>query len=434
MGVGLAVVTLLIALMQGVFCKPWEVTLPERIVGISDSCVTVPCRFDVPNNEEANIVNCSDGGIWREGSLGGPFIFTARNPYTNTLSGQIVGNLMKKDCTTTFHSFPKNYSNIYFFRLDCLNHVKFTFQKGVMINIQAELPPPQLSSVSQVSEGDRVTLRCSVPVPCSILHPSITWLPQDNSRQQQTQMQQSVDGLMTMTSTLTFNASAAHHNRSVSCSVSYPLTKGGSSPPSASSQTLSVLYAPRVTVATLSTAVPVSEGRTVTFTCWSDANPPVTLYTWYRVDSGKLTKTNEGEKMVLQVSRMDSGVYLCEARTQKGSQKSRPVTLEVNITTGSSSVVALPYILCGALLVLYIMTVVVDVYKYQSISRRLKQIELKEERTYTDLRVCSVASDYDRLQPREPKEMPSDDNYENPIALQATFKNQPPPKRTSRKG
>ncbi|KAM6903178.1 myelin-associated glycoprotein isoform 2-T2 [Lycodopsis pacificus] len=430
MGVGLAVVTLLIALMQGVFCKTWDVTLPHRIMGISDSCVTVPCRFDVPNDEEANIVNCSDGGVWRKGRMDGPFVFSARNPYTNTLHGHIVGDLTKKNCTTTFHSFPKNYSDMLFFRLDCLNRVKFTFKNGVMVNIQAELPPPQLSSVRQVTEGEQVRLQCSVPVPCSILPPSITWLPRDNSRQEQTQMQQSLDGLMTMTSTLTFSASAAHHNQSVSCSVSYPLTKGGSSPPSASTQTLSVLYAPRVTVATLSTSLPVSEGRIVTFTCWSDANPPVTLYTWYRVDSGKLTKTDEGEQMVLQVSRMDSGVYLCEARTPKVSQRSRPVTLEVNITTGSSTcAVVLPYIVCGVLLVLYILTVVVDVYKYQSISRRLKQIELKAEHTYTDLRTCSVTSDYDQLQR---KATPSDDahNYENPIALQARFKYQSPPKST----
>ncbi|XP_031732321.1 myelin-associated glycoprotein [Anarrhichthys ocellatus] len=433
MGVDLAVVTLLIALMQGVFCKNWDVTLPQRIIGISESCVTVPCRFDVPKDAEANILNCSDGGIWRKGRLDGPFVFSARNPYTNTLHGQIVGDLTMKNCTTTFHSFPKNYSTMFFFRLDCLNRVKFTFQNGVMINIRAELPPPQLTSVSQVSEGEQVRLRCSVPVPCSILPPSITWLPRDNSRQEQTQMQQSLDGLMTMTSTLTFNASAAHHKQSVSCSVSYPLTKGGSSPPSASTQTLSVLYAPRVTVATLSTSLPVSEGRIVTFTCWSDANPPVTRYTWFRVDSGKLTKTDEGEQMVLQVSRTDSGVYLCEARTQKVSQRSRPVTLEVNVTAGSSTcAVALPYIVCGVLLVLYILTVVVDVYKYQSISKRLKQIELKAEHTYTDLRTCSITSDYDRLQPREPKAVPSDEahNYENPIALQARFKHQPPPKST----
>lgn len=42
-------------------------------------------------------------------------------------------------------------------------------------------------------------------------------------------------------------------------------------------------------MATLSTSVPVPEGSNVTFTCRSDANPPVSLYTWYRVDGGEVT-------------------------------------------------------------------------------------------------------------------------------------------------
>ncbi|XP_074469832.1 myelin-associated glycoprotein isoform X1 [Sebastes fasciatus] len=431
MGVGLAVVTLLIALMQGVFCKTWGVTQPQSIMGMSDSCVTVPCRFELPDNEEANIVNCSDGGVWRKGKMSGPVVFTAQSPNSNTVQGKIVGDLTKKNCTTMFTSFPKNYSDVYFFRLECSNHVKFTFPEGVDIDIRPEMPPPQLTSESPVSEGTQVNLQCSVPVPCSILPPSITWLPQNNAWQEQTQMQQQSENRQTiMTSTLTFIASADHHNQSVSCSVSYPLTKGGSSRPSATTQRLNILYAPRATVATLSTSAPVSEGRSVMFTCRSDANPPVSRYTWYRADSGTWTKKGEGEVLVLQVSHNDSGVYLCEAEAQMGTQTSRPVSLEVNNATGSSEcVVVIPYIICGLVMALYVMTVAVDVYKFQSISRRLKQIELKGQHTYADLMTCSAASDYDRLQPRQRKPMPSPD-YENPIALQATFKNQPSPKRT----
>ncbi|XP_039676158.1 myelin-associated glycoprotein isoform X2 [Perca fluviatilis] len=415
MGVGLAVVILLTALMQGVFCQIWGVTLPKSIMGLSDSCVTVPCRFQIPNNEEANILNCSDGGIWRKGSMAGPFVFNARTPHSNTIQGLILGDLTKKDCTTVFHSFSENYSDKYFFRLDCSNHVKFNFVDGVIITSLPEPPSPLLTTVNQVLEGAQVRLQCSLPVPCPALPPSVTWLPRD-SGQEQTQMQQSVeDGQTIMTSTLTFIASAEHHKQNISCSVSYPLTKGGSSQPSSATQSLDVLYAPRVPVATLVTSGPVSEGGAVTFTCWSDANPPVSLYTWYRADSGK-------------VHQNDSGQYLCEAQSPRGSQRSRPVSLEVNATTGSSeSGVMIPYIICGVLLVLCIMTVAVDVYKYQSISRRLKQIELKGEQTYSDLRTCSVTADYDQLQPRKPKTMPSPDvsDYENTIALEANFKNQP---------
>ncbi|XP_038579904.1 sialoadhesin isoform X2 [Micropterus salmoides] len=398
MGVGLAVVSLLIALMQGVCCKTWNVILPPKIVGISGSCVTVPCRFEVPINEDENISTCTDGVVWIKGKLLGPFVFTARSPDTNIIKGQHVGDLMKKNCTTIFYSFPKNYSDIYFFRLNCPK-VKYSYTDGVNIAVEPGLPPPLLTSVNQVSEGVQVALQCSVPVPCSILPPTLIWLPRDNSRQEQTLMQQNVDGQMIMTSTLTFTASANHHNQSIACSVSYPLTKGGSTQPSATTQRLDVLYAPRFTVATLSTSGPVSEGRTVVFTCSSDANPPVSLYTWYRADTGKFKKKGEGEILVLQVSQKDSGVYLCEAQSQRGSERSRPVSLEINTTAVSSeSFAVVPYSICGVVLVLYILTVAVNMYKFQSLSRRLKQIELKGEHIYTDLKACSVASDYDHLQ------------------------------------
>ena len=49
--------------------------------------------------------------------------------------------------------------------------------------------------------------------------------------------------------------------------------------------------APRSTEATLSMTGAVSEGHTVTFTCFSDANPPVRNHTWYRNDNGKVRHT-----------------------------------------------------------------------------------------------------------------------------------------------
>ncbi|KAJ4928224.1 hypothetical protein JOQ06_016018 [Pogonophryne albipinna] len=410
MGVGLAVVTLLIALMQGVSCQTWAVILPKTILVINDSCVTIPCRFTIPSNEEANILNCSKGVVWKKGSTIGPKVFIAHTPQLNLIQGEITGDVTKKNCTTTFHGFRQDNNDKYFFRLECAGITK--------------PPPPLLSSGGQVSEGAQVRLQCLVPVPCHNMPPSITWSPEDNSSQKSTQMQSSDDGQMIMMTTLTFSAAAHHNNQSFSCSVTYPLTAGGSSRSSATSQRLSVLYGPKDTVATVSNSAPVFEGQSVTLTCFSEANPPVSLYTWYRGDCGKLTKIGKGEKLVLQVSQTDSGLYLCEAQSPMASQRSRPVSLEVKTTTGRIEGVVLPYTICGVLLLLYIMTVVVDVYKYRGISRRLKMIEVKGEHTYHNMRSCSVASDYDQLQHRQSEMMPHPDasTYENPIALQATFK------------
>ncbi|XP_032363542.1 B-cell receptor CD22-like [Etheostoma spectabile] len=153
-----------------------------------------------------------------------------------------------------------------------------------------------------------------------------------------------------MASTLSFTPSAE-----LFYSVSDPLTKEGSSQPSSATQSLDVLYTLRVPVATLVTPGPVSEGGTVTFTCWSDANPPVSFYTWYRAVSGKLTKKGEEEMQVLR-----GGGCLCDAQSTRGSKRAAARVLFP--TT---------YVECRWS---YVITVAVDVY---NISRRLKEAEGK---------------------------------------------------------
>ncbi|KAM7373612.1 hypothetical protein PAMP_008452 [Pampus punctatissimus] len=432
MGVGSAVVTLLIILMQDIACKSWKVILPQSVTAISDSCVTVPCRFEIPKDQEANMLNCSRGGVWKKGNPLNSPVFSTNNVYSNVIHGHVPGDMLKKNCTTVFYNFPNNYSDIYFFRLECPNSLKFTFTNGVYIKGQPGPSPPVLTSVAETLEGIQVIrLQCTVPVPCVALPPTLTWLPRDDSRQEQTQILQNLEGQTTMVSTLTFIASANLYNQSIVCSVSYPLTKGGSTNPSSTTLRLNILYAPRSTVATLSVSGPVSEGHTVMFTCVSDANPPANNYTWYRYDNGSLTMMGEGDIMVLQVTQRDSGLYLCEAQNQKGSQRSQRVSLDVITTTGknnSSECYIFPYIICGVVVLLYILTVVVDVYKYQSLSMRLKQIEQKGEHTYTELRSCRVSPDYDQLQPKTqpPPDVP---NYENSITIQARHTNQSLPKR-----
>ncbi|XP_026203798.1 sialoadhesin-like isoform X2 [Anabas testudineus] len=401
-------------LLIRVFCKTWDVMLPRSLIGISHSCVVVPCSYSVPDDQETKLLNCSNRGIWKKGSIHGANILNSRSPSTNVIEGQVVGDLTKKNCTTVFHNIQKDYSDTYYFRLDCPT-VQFTFVTGVSIEVQTDPAPPQFTFVGQLSDGAQVRLQCSVPAPCSSLPPTFTWLPRDSSRQEETQTLQNSDGQTIMTSTLTFTASADHHKQNITCSVSYPLSTGGSTNPSEATQTLNVLYAPRFTVATLYTSGPVSEGRTVTFACSTDANPPVSRYTWFNDNSRNLIEVGGGETLVLQVSQQDSGVYLCEAQNSRGSQRSRPVSLKVSTATDKVEYsLTHTYIISGVVLVLYIITVTVTVYKYKSLSRRLKTIEQKGENTYINLKTCrcSAPSDYDQLQPKT-KPTPEASDYEN---------------------
>lgn len=403
--------TLLSALIQGVKCNDWTVTLPQNITAVRGSCVSVPCRFEVPSDYEKHIHNCSKGVVWKRGPA-------HLSPSLIIVPGLLVGDIRQKNCTTVFQSSPKDQKDMYFFRLQCPNF-QYTFPKGVYITFQPGAAPPLLTSVGRVSEGDQLMLQCSAPVPCPSLPPALTWTAPGNPKDKYSQILESSDGQMIMKSTLTFTTSALHHNRTVTCSVSYPLAEGGSTESSATTPTLNVTYGPRFTQAELNVSGPVSERHIVTFTCRSDANPPVSSYTWFKDNRGTLVKQGEGVTLVLQVRQKNSGLYLCEAHNERGSQRSPHLALEVNSPKGcSDSVDILPYAVCGALLALYVVTVVVDVYKYRSLLMRLKQIELKGEHIYTDLKTSSVTSDYEQLQPRQP-------NHENPIPLREVSRQQP---------
>ncbi|XP_071400887.1 B-cell receptor CD22 [Centroberyx affinis] len=412
MGVGLTV-TLISSLMQGFLCMNFNVSLPRRVGAISGSCLRVPCRFQLPKAYDADLLNCSHSGVWNKGRPTGRTMFSSgQSRGQNTIQGELTGDLKRKNCTTVFSSFPERYNDTYFFRLECPNRLKYSFDTGVYIDSQSEPPPPQLSGGGGVSEGERVMLQCSAPVSCHVLPPCLTWRSPPTGRTEETvQTKESEDGSISLTSTLTFTASASHHNQTVTCSVSYPLTAGGSTEPAAATHTLSVQYAPRSTTAALSPSGPVPEGRGVTLTCSSDANPPAQRFTWYRDRSGQLSRRAEGGELLLLASRQDSGVYLCEAQNQRGSQRSRAVVLEVDFT-------AVPYIICGVVAVLFVLTVTLYVIKYQSLSRRLKLIELKlmGEHTYAALRVSSVTADYDQLQFKSRPPVDASRN-ENPIAM-----------------
>lgn len=86
----------------GVFCKTWDVTLPQRIVGISHSCITVPCHFEVPNEHEAGVLQCTDSGVWRKGNMTGPFInsLNSQSPLNNVV--QVGGVLFVLFCFFTW--------------------------------------------------------------------------------------------------------------------------------------------------------------------------------------------------------------------------------------------------------------------------------------------------------------------------------------------
>ncbi|MBN3318944.1 CD22 protein, partial [Atractosteus spatula] len=81
----------------------------------------------------------------------------------------------------------------------------------------------------------------------------------------------------------------------------------------------------------------IAEGRSVTLTCSSTANPPVKNYTWFKIN-GTDPLYKGANYTIINISSADSGQYYCEAQNEFGSNSSAAVTVNVLYAPKSTSV------------------------------------------------------------------------------------------------
>ncbi|KAM9454167.1 sialoadhesin-like [Clarias gariepinus] len=103
-----------------------------------------------------------------------------------------------------------------------------------------------------------------------------------------------------------------------------------------SSVTLNVLYRPKNVFVSISPSCEIVEGSSVTLTCSSDANPPVEIYTWFKVNEFSAVGSRQSYRA------LQSGQYYCEAQNKHGSERSAAVSVTLN---GSGSVI--PHVAVG---------------------------------------------------------------------------------------
>lgn len=83
---------------------------------------------------------------------------------------------------------------------------------------------------------------------------------------------------------------------------------------------------PKKTAVSFSDDSVMAMGNTVTLACSSDANPPVEIYTWFKV--GESTPVGSGQQYsITDISSEDGGEYYCEARNKYGAEDSTAVSI-----------------------------------------------------------------------------------------------------------
>ncbi|PWA20611.1 hypothetical protein CCH79_00011561, partial [Gambusia affinis] len=200
---------------QGTNCNSFQVNLAQTVHVMTGSCVTIPCSFDVTKKHQNNL-NGQCVAKWYSSKSKQ---LTDRDP--------VIGNLEKKDCTTTFNKMQTHDNESYHFRLEC-NDLKYNFQTSkVKIEVTDNFPSPILTpSTLKIKEGESVSLMCSAPAPCLPHPPTLTWTPTLGDIQET--LQENLDKTKFKTSVLNFTASHLHNKQNISCTAVYKKQDGSS--------------------------------------------------------------------------------------------------------------------------------------------------------------------------------------------------------------
>ncbi|XP_075962940.1 B-cell receptor CD22-like [Anarhichas minor] len=332
-----AALTLLLigSLLQGALCGKFKVSMPQTIEVLRGSCVTIPCSFDVVDQYELHLDNTCRA-IWM---IDQRTVFDSSNPQTSTNNRELRGDLRSKDCTTTLNNMQPDNGNNYFFRLECDNGLRYIFNDQISISFTDDPPRPTLTpSPLKVKEGTSVSLTCSAPAPCLSHPPTVTWTP-DLGESVET-LQENQDKTKVKTSVMNFTASQNHHGKTISCTASYN-KQDGSTESAVTNLTADISYSPKDTSVSVRPSGPVPEGRTVTLTCSSTANPAVKSYTWYRADGGQETFIGTGAVLNIKAFKDDSP-FFCKAENNIGAGRSTNKQIDVQYSPKDTSVSVRP--------------------------------------------------------------------------------------------
>ncbi|XP_039527102.1 sialic acid-binding Ig-like lectin 14 isoform X2 [Pimephales promelas] len=298
------------------YANGWNNVVPKSVVGLSGSCVEIPCTFSYPANGKTNT---RFTGIWYTDNYESTVFHTDTSKISQAFKGRtsLTGDLHLNTCSLRISSLRNSDTGPFFFRIEIENLDKYTYSANkVSITVKGSPEKPTVSVKDEVTSGDSVTATCTVLHSCPSDLPRVTWshVGSHSSLSQP----QSHDQWKVESYNLTFTPSSKDHDKNLSCSAEFRgKTVTGY-------KRLKVKYPPYdVKVVTKSS---VRENDSAELTCSSDSNPPANNYQWFSLNG---TLLGNGTTYKLEkVSRHTESIS-CTAINPFGKNSSSPRKLNI---------------------------------------------------------------------------------------------------------
>ncbi|XP_058867012.1 B-cell receptor CD22-like isoform X2 [Acipenser ruthenus] len=362
----------------------WGVNYPpQEMCALRGSSVVIPCTYDYPERFTNLTVETVK---WFRSSFPG---ISDRDTYVYHSTGinvspeykhrtEYLGNKVK-NCTLQIRDLQSSDTDRYYFRFETnLQHVKWTGVSGVSLSItepKVTLDPPVPDHT--VKEGSFIHLTCGFDR-CTLSESSFVWY-----REGQPISNEKLNKLQ-------FNVSYEHSGK-------YCCAVAENSSIKSEEINLIVKYSPKNTSVSVRAPGGIVEGSSVTLTCTSNANPPVSSYTWFKNQSNVMKSGSEQNLIFANISLCDSGEYYCESSNEIGRQISPAVQIRVKykMNTILVAIVGIQAAIIFALLVV----ICVQWLKSKSPQENSQNIQPSSGGdTYATIDLKTLSSDYDTLQ------------------------------------
>uniref|UniRef100_A0A8C1XDA4 Si:dkey-238d18.5 n=1 Tax=Cyprinus carpio TaxID=7962 RepID=A0A8C1XDA4_CYPCA len=191
----------------------WSAKMPESVVGLSGSCVLIPCTFSYPENEKTYT---EFTGIWYK-----EYSAVVYNTDTSKIAGSfkgrtsLIGDLRQNDCSLKINSLSSSDAGSFMFRTE-MKYFKYSYGEKVSIIVKGKR---NLFNKKEVTSGKPVTATCAVSHSCPSDLPKVTW---SHHGKQSSPSQPQNHGQWKLTSyNLTFTPSREDHNKHLSCTAEF---------------------------------------------------------------------------------------------------------------------------------------------------------------------------------------------------------------------